>query len=244
MNIVKLGGSIVNPDGKYDNKAISRFIKIVKGSKDKFIFVVGGGKFCRNVQNSSKRFLKDALKNNQEVTHANDLLGIATTQINATYVLKKFKEKLGKKVYPEIILNPTQKIKSNCKVYFTGGWKPGCSTDKDMMLLAETFKANKVFKISDFEIVKNIKPIQLHNMSKVEKNNILTMAKEIEEMSWKDLDNLVGGKWIPGLNTPFDPKAAKIGLKLRKKLTLYIGRIEEFPKMVKGKKFKGTVVKG
>jgi len=60
----------------------------------------------------------------------------------------------------------------------------------------------------------------------------------------KDLQNLVGDKWLPGLNTPFDPFAVKIGLKLRKKLALYIGRKEAFFSKIKGEEFKGTIVEG
>ncbi|MEK6845916.1 MAG: hypothetical protein AABY26_04100, partial [Nanoarchaeota archaeon] len=153
--------------------------------------------------------------------------------------------KLGKVVCPEQILDPTRKeTAGNYRVFFTGGWKPGCSTDMDMMLLAKTFRAEKVFKISDFEIVKKIKPLELAKLSGEEKMRALKAAPEIQKMSWKEMVDLVGKKWIPGLNTPFDPEAAALGYQMRKRLTMYIGRKEEFPKMLVGKKFRGTVVRG
>ncbi|MBU0460262.1 MAG: hypothetical protein KKH52_01985 [Nanoarchaeota archaeon] len=243
MNIIKLGGSIVNPDGKYDQKVIAEFIRLASKSKEKFIFVVGGGKLCRKVQAASRGLLRTALRDEEKVKHGHDWLGIAITKINATYVLEKFKQKLGKEVYPEIILDPTRKIKSSARIFFTGGWKPGCSTDKDMMILAETYGAKRICKITNIAYVKKISPLNLAKLSSVQKEKQLKKAAEIKEMSWQQLRNLVGEKWLPGLNTPFDPEAAKIGDRLRKKAVLYIGKKEQFFNMFTGKKFKGTIVR-
>ncbi len=255
LNIIKFGGSIVNPDGRYDDRVISQFIQLVKKSKDQFIFVVGGGKLCRFVQDSSRPFLNAAWNNDETaVRRANDWLGISVTKINSEYVLQRFQKVLGEQVYPETILDPIRRVKEDKKngktakakhrVFFTGGWKPGCSTDKDMMLLAKTFRAEKVFKISDFEIVKKIKPLELAKLSGDEKVRALKAAPDVPQMNWKELVELVGNKWIPGLNTPFDPEAAALGYQMRKRLIMYIGRKEEFPKMLTGKKFRGTVVRG
>ncbi|PIN76338.1 hypothetical protein COV17_02855 [Candidatus Woesearchaeota archaeon CG10_big_fil_rev_8_21_14_0_10_36_11] len=244
MNIVKLGGSIVNPDGKYNDIAIQEFIDLAKNSKDKFIFIVGGGKLCRFVQDVSTPFFNEALQNEKSVQRANDWVGIATTNINAEYVLNKFKETFGDEVYPQLLLDPTQKVDTKRRLFFTGGWKPGSSTDKDMMLLAETFNATNVFKISDFKIVKDIKPTEFAKVPAEEKDKVLSEANDIHGMTWNDLHSLVGAEWIPGLSTPFDPKAVQIGLKMKSTLTLYMGRKEEFPKMLTGKKFVGTIVKG
>ncbi len=242
MNIIKFGGSILNPDGKYNQKVIQEFIHLVKNSKEKFLFVVGGGKLCRLIQSASQPFLTNAFKEKNKISLANDEIGLAVTKINARYVLEKFQQKLKSQVYPEIILDPTQKIRSSARIFFAGGWKPGCSTDKDMMLLAETFQAKNIFKITDFPCVKKVKPLSLLNKSKEEKDNILSKAENITAMNWKELQNLVGTKWVPGLNTPFDPEAVKIGLRLRKRLTLYLGKKEEFFSWVKCKTFKGTLI--
>lgn len=242
MNIVKLGGSIINPTGKYDNKLIDELIRLVKTNHEGYIFVIGGGKLCRKVQDASLPFLKMALHDDDKVRHANDWLGIAITKINAAYVLHKFKQRLGKQVHPEIILDPTRKIKSSARIYFAGGWKPGCSTDKDMMLLAETYGAQKIIKITNIEYIKQVSPAKLSRLSEPEKKKILAEAKNIKEMSWQQLINLVGTEWKPGLNTPFDPQAAELGYRLRKKVALLLGRKEELPKMLTGRKFKGTTV--
>ncbi len=250
INIVKLGGSIINPDGKYDLAAIARFINITKNSKDQFIFVVGGGKLCRFIQTTSKPFLEQALHHEDAVSLANDELGIAVTKINARFIRERFEQALDKKstsnkqVHPEILLDPTQKIQSTARIFVACGWKPGCSTDHDMMLLANAFNATRVFKISNFPIVKDISPSKLAKLSSVDQQKALANAQDLKQITWKQLNNLVGTNWKAGLNTPFDPQAAQLGLQRAQQLTLYIGQQEEFFRFMETQKFKGTCVKG
>ncbi len=246
MNIIKLGGSIINPNGKYDDNFINKLIQLVGKSKEKFIFIVGGGKLCRNIQHKSKTILKKALLDSDKVNYANDWLGIAVTHINAHYVLEKFKMKLGKNVYPELLMDPTAKVKSSSRIFFAGGWKPGHSTDTDMMILAKTFEVGKAFKISDIKYVKDINPIKFSKLSKKKKRKTFQNAEIIETMTWPQLKALVGTKWIPGLNTPFDEEAVKIGLKSEKKekkITLHIGNKEALTNLLNHKRFKSTIIK-
>jgi uridylate kinase len=243
MNIVKFGGSIVNPNGKYDNTVIREFITLVRNSKEKFVFVVGGGKICRKMQDACQPFLEEALER-EHIDLARDSIGIAATKINARYVLRRFQEAFGKSVYPEIILDPTQAVNTRFKIFIAAGWKPGMSTDADMMLLAQTFGGERVFKISNFAYVKNVRPTDLVNLSEEEQKSRLATAEDIKSMKWSQLRDLVGTEWISGLNTPFDPAAVKVGMKLRKQVTLYIGQKEEFMRFLKVGSFHGTVVSG
>ena len=57
--------------------------------------------------------------------------------------------------------------------------------------------------------------------------------------------DLVGTKWIPGLNTPLDPLAARLGYEI-KTVSLYICRESELDKILSGNlgTFKGTIVSG
>ena len=242
MNIIKVGGSIINPDGKYDSNVIEELILLVQKSKDTSIFVVGGGKLCRRVQDAATPFLKDAL--GAEVSLASDLIGIAVTKINAQHVMEEFQKKLGKAVYPEILQDPTTKIGSSCNVFFMGGWKPGYSTDKDLMLLAETFGAKNVFKMTNFRMVKHIHPQELQGLSHDEKEKKLMRAKDLPTLTWRELKTLAGTQWTPGLNTPFDPRAVEVGYTLRRKVVLYLGQKEELLKKLQGLPFIGTTVKG
>ncbi len=240
MNIIKLGGSLVNPDGKYDDKLLSKLVKAID-NKQEYLFVVGGGVICRQSQDATAKFFRKALPKSQ-LNHSRDEIGIAVTKINARYVLDKLKKKYGDIVFDEVLINPNLDYKSKARIYVAGGWRPGHSTDMDMMLFARKFKANHIYKISNFPYVKRFSPIEFAKSKN--KNKLLKEAEDIKQISWKDLQNLVGYEWVPGLNTPFDSSAVKIGVKMRKTLTAYIGPINEFFKSIKGKGFKGTVVQG
>ena len=71
-----------------------------------------------------------------------DWIGIHSTWLNADFV----KTILGKIACNKIVENPTKKIKFD-NVLVAGGWKPGCSTDYDAVLLAKTFGAKTIIKI-------------------------------------------------------------------------------------------------
>ncbi len=242
MNIIKLGGSVINPDGTYDDEAIGAFIRLARGNK-RFIFVVGGGTLCRLLQQASMTYLKKALPAS-EISLAADEIGIAVTKINARYVLGRFQKAYGARVYPEILLDPAQRPKSAARIFIASGWKPGCSTDLDMVLLARTFSAQTVIKLTNIAMIKDISPLELAGLSPEQQHKALAMAKGLPNMTWKQLRELMGDQWTAGLHAPFDPQAAALGCQLRKKTTLYLGKQEELPRMLAGKAFKGTVVKG
>ncbi len=239
MNIIKLGGSVINPDGRYDKTVISKFVALAQKKREKFIFVIGGGKLCRLCQDASEPYLRQALSQTKETDAARDEIGIAITRVNARYVLQEFQRVLGNDVHPEILHNPTQKVSSKSRIFFIGGWKPGHSTDKDMMLLAKTYNAKKIFKTTNFAKVKNIKAVDV--MKAKDKEKILWKAKDISCLTWNELLTLVGTKWSSGMNTPLDPSAVQIGKKIG--ATLYLGTTEDILRFFAAKKFNGTVVK-
>ncbi len=240
MNIVKLGGSIVNPDGKYDLKTINTFISLVEKSSEQFVFVVGGGKICRHIQDAGQPFVEAALPK-EDVNEARDFIGIAITKINAMFVLNEFAKKLGEDVHHELIYNPTEKVKSTARIFFAGGWKPGYSTDGDLMLLAQSFNGKRVFKITSIQKVRRVSPMDVQNVSGEEKQRLLDEAEEISKMTWQELADLVGTEWVSGMNTPFDPTAIDLGKSLPD-TTLYIGTQEEFFNFIENGEYNGTIV--
>jgi len=157
-------------------------------------------------------------------------------------VIDYFIKKGVGEVCPEVIKDPTEK-KEGFRLYFAGGWKPGWSTDFVTMKLAETYAAERVIKISDFEIVKDFSPLKVKDLSKAERDNILAEAKDLPTATWQKMVDLVGTEWVPGLNTPLDPIAAKLGLD-NKQITLYICRESELDKVLFGnlETFHGTIV--
>ncbi|MBU0629035.1 MAG: UMP kinase [Nanoarchaeota archaeon] len=216
--VISLGGSVIIPD-EVDTKFLKKFKKLIDkySKKDRFIIICGGGKLARKLQNEARKI--------KGTTHKDlDWLGIYATRINALTLKKLFKVK------KEIIIDPTEKIISDERVLIAAGWKPGFSTDYDAVILAKNIGASIVVNMTNVDYV-------------YDKDPKLGGAKPIKEIEWKMLRKLVGSKWKPGLNMPFDPIASKEAEKLGLKAAIVgkdIGNLERF---LKGKKFKGTLVR-
>jgi uridylate kinase len=154
-------------------------------------------------------------------------MGIAVTKVNAELVRIIF----GDKAYEKVIYNPTLKIKTNKKIIIGSGWKPGCSSDMDAVLLAKNLKAKTVINLSNICYVYDKDPKKFKE------------AKPIKKMSWQELIKIVGGKWTPGLNAPFDPIAAKLCMKLGLEVVIMKGTdLVNLKNFLTGKRFQGTVI--
>ncbi len=236
MNIIKYGGSKVSPTPETrDDKFIDDLIELTKKYSDQeFMIIIGGGALA------AKKVSEEPNADDER----KDWLGIEATWENAEYVIKRFQEAQVEFVCPDVIKDPTKKV-SGYRIYFAGGWKPGNSTDYVTMTLAVTYGAEKVIKISDFEVVKDLSPLKIKDLSKEEKHQKLEEAKDLPEATWQKMVDLVGTKWIPRLNTPLDPLAAKLGLE-NKFIILYICQESELDKILADdlEGFRGTIVKG
>jgi len=221
--IISVGGSIIVPKEGFDIEFLKEFLQMILDRVklgDKFILVTGGGATCRAYQQAAKEV---ADLSNEDL----DWLGIYTTWYNAEFVRMLF----GDLAYKEVIKNPTQKIKTNKPVILAGGWKPGCSTDRDAVLLAKTYGVKEIINASNIDYVYTADP------------KLDPQARPIEKMSWTELKKLVGDKWQAGANVPFDPMAVKEAEKLKLKLMFVKGtEIKEFKKILEGKEFSGTVI--
>jgi uridylate kinase len=221
--IISVGGSIIIPKSGFDVEFLKRFKNLIieqvkKG--DKFILVVGGGATCREYQK--------ALSEAHKVSKIDlDWLGIYTTWYNADFVRLLF----GKLAYEEVVKNPTKKIKTSKPIIIAGGWKPGCSTDYDAVLLAKNFGVKEVINASNVDYVYTADP-------KINAN-----AKPLKTTTWQEFRKIVGNKWTPGANLPFDPKAAKEAEKLKLKVIFVKGtELRELAKAIKEENLNGTVI--
>ncbi|HZX44251.1 MAG TPA: UMP kinase [Candidatus Nanoarchaeia archaeon] len=214
--VLSLGGSVIIPD-KFDISFVRRLGELIKKHKGKeFIVICGGGKLARNL-------MANARKINGITPKELDWIGIYATRINAL-TLKKI---LG--IKGNIITNPTKKIEEKERILVAAGWKPGFSTDTDAVLLAKNIKAGTVINMTNVDYV-------------YDKDPKISGAKPIEKISWKALRQLVGSKWKPGLNMPFDPIAAREAEKLGLKVVIVGKDLKNLEKVISGKKFKGTVI--
>jgi len=223
--VLSLGGSIIlNKDGQPDILFLKSFKKLIEArikKGERFIIVTGGGSLCRI-------FNKEMIKN-FSVSSANlDWLGISVTRVNAQLVKMIF----GDSAMPEIITDPTKKIVFNKKIILSGGWKPGRSTDFVAIKLAEVYGANTVINLSNIDYVYNKDPRKFSD------------AKPIEQMSWEYFrKEIVGLKWKPGMNAPFDPIASKLAEKLGITVTVLKGtNLPNLANFLDKKIFKGTVI--
>lgn len=238
MIIIKYGGSILNPDGRYSQDAIDKLVGLLQDNPDElFCFIIGGGKICRQLQDAAKQLLSPLLPDNQ-MNDALDEIGIASTKINAKYLLEKLSPIFGSQVCPQLLIDPHARPPSGFRIYLATGGVPGSSTDYDMMALVKVFNAEKAIKISDFPVVLDVKATQF------DKEKIGSYLP-LTEMTWGKMYELVGDDWLAGANYPLDPAACRIGRELAfKGFSLLIGQYSQLSQMVAGGSFAGTIVQG
>lgn len=224
--ILSVGGSIIIPKTGFDIPFLKNFRSLIleevkKGVK--FILVIGGGATCRTYQAALQEVIPSS-------THLDlDNLGIYTTHFNAEFVRMLF----GTSAYPEVIKNPTKKIKTTKPILVAGGWKPGCSTDMDAVLFAKNFGAQEIYNLSNIDYIYDSDP----------KEN--PGAQKFEQLSWTEVEKIVGVTWKPGLSKPFDPVATRLAKKMKLKVSFVKGTdINEVRKVLHGKPWKGTVIGG
>ncbi len=229
MIVISLGGSLIVP-GEIDWKFLKQFreeiIKQIKKSQ-RFIIVTGGGDVARKYQNAAGRVTE--LTSNDM-----DWLGVHSTRLNAQLVKTIFKSY----AHPRINKNPRTKEDLMChfekgeKIMVAAGWRPGWSTDYVATILADRLGAKKMLNLSNVKYVCDKDPKKFKD------------AKKIEKINWADFRLIVGDKWDPGLNAPFDPVASKHAQKIGLEVIVAEGRnIENLKKILDGEKFEGTVIK-
>src|SRR3989338_1009783 len=134
--------------------------------------------------------------------------------------------------YAEVVTNPTKKVKTSKPIIIAAGWKPGCSTDTDAVLMAKTYDAKAMYNLSNIDYVYTSDP----------KTN--PTAEKIMTISWRDFRKIIGDEWNPGANLPFDPIAAKTAEKL--KLTVGFVRgdnLVEVEQALSFGQFNGTTIR-
>jgi uridylate kinase len=160
-----------------------------------------------------------------------DWLGIHATRMNAHLVRTLFRDY----AHPVINKNPNDLedfYDFKEKILVAAGWRPGFSTDFDAAVLAKYFQAKQVINLSNIDYVCDKDPRKFPD------------AKKIKDISWTDFRKIVGNKWDPGMNAPFDPVASKIAQEAGLEVVIMNGRnIKNLEKYLKGERFKGTVIR-
>jgi uridylate kinase len=220
--VFSLGGSLIYPK-EIDVDYLKKFRKLILdgvSAGKRFGIVCGGGSICRYYMEKGKEI---RTLENEEV----DRIGIGVTRANAWFVRELF----GSIAHEEVIIDYSKDLQTDKSIVIGAGWKPGCSTDKDAVLLAEKYNADTVVNLTNVDYVYDKDPRKFDD------------AKPFEKMTWSDFKGIVGGKWKAGMNLPFDPVAAQLAEELSMKVVIINGNeIANLKKFLSGEAFKGTVI--
>jgi len=220
--IISLGGSVIIPD-QINTKFLAEFRKMILSktkANHRFFIITGGGKTARRYQSVADEIAgltRDDL----------DWLGIHSTVLNAHLLRTIFRAV----AYKKIINHPhdmQKKFKEN--VIIASGWTPGWSTDYIATKIAEKYKIKNIINISNIDYVYTKDPRKHKD------------AIPIKSINWKDFRKIVGNKWDPGLNAPFDPVASKLAQKLGLEVSIISSDVVNLDKCIDGGEFMGTVI--
>lgn len=218
--IISLGGSLVTPD-KIDLEFIKRFRDLILKNigKRRFFICVGGGKIARVYQGALAEFGASDIEK--------DWAGIGVSRLNAQIIKQVF----DNSAYSKVITNPSKKIGTAKDIVVGGAWKPGRSTDYGSVLLAKNNGVKTIVNLTNVDYVYTKDP------------NKFSDAKPLKNINWKDFRKIIGNKWVPGLSSPFDPRASQIAEKLKIKVIIVNGKkLERLDYFLNNKPFIGTII--
>lgn len=221
--VISLGGSLIVPPEGIDWKFLKKFRKLIieqlqKGKK--FFIIAGGGRTCRDYNEAASKVIKVA---GEDL----DWLGIHSSRLNAHLLRTIFFDV----AHREVIKNPTIHFSGNENLFIGGGWKPGWSTDYVSAMVAQEYEVETVINLSNIEYAYDKDPKKYKS------------AKKIKNISWKNFRKIVGNKWTPGLNMPFDPIASKKADDLNLDVIIMNGKkLANLKNLLEKKQIKGTLI--
>lgn len=224
--IISLGGSLLVPES-IDQVFVANFKKFIVShikAGYHFILVTGGGKTAR-------KYIEAAATVTKINDEDKDWLGIHATRMNAHLVRTIFREY----AHPRINTNPHDLedfYQATEPILVAAGWRPGFSTDFDSVVIGKYLDVGRIINLSNIERVYNKDP------------RVHADAKAYDRMSWKSFRKIVGNKWNPGMNVPFDPIASKMAEEEGMEIAIMNGGdLENVSNYIAGKKFVGTIIK-
>jgi uridylate kinase len=189
--VISLGGSLI-VEREINTQYLASFRKFILSQLEqgwRFFIITGGGSQARTyIKAASEIMGKEITKDDQ------DWLGIHATRFNAHLVRTIFRNQ----AQPEIVTDPEEDKLSEADIVIGAGWKPGWSSDYVATKIAQRVGATYIINLS------NIKQVYTDDPKKNPD------AKPIDKMSWADFRKMVGDEWTPGMNSPYDPIAAKL----------------------------------
>ena len=218
--VISLGGSVLVND-EPDTGFLREFQRLIlrQATKRKVFICVGGGSTARRYQKALEGFGSGP--------DARDWIGIHATRLNAHLLRLSF----GKDADQKLVEHPKYPHATRKKIVIAAGWKPGWSTDYDAVLLAQAVGSSTVVNLTNVDCVYDKDPRRYKD------------AKPLSQLSWANYKKIIGGRWAPGLHTPFDPIAAREAEKAKIRVVIMDGNDQKnFGNFLEGRKFNGTVL--
>lgn len=225
--VIKVGGSIVCPDGKPNVPFLKKFadgVRKIKKQGHEVHIVGGGGMLCRNYVSAAKEFgLEDT---------ALDVIGMKSGRFNALAIIAALND-IAYPVVPENF-DDIGKALSSGKVLVLGGLLPGQTHDAVAVQLAGYINADLVIKGTNVNGIYDKDP-------RKDKD-----AKHLDRITHEKLFEIAShDTFVAGTSSIIDPQAA---LLLRRSdiraIVLNIDDIDNLMKAVNGKDFTGTEING
>ncbi len=225
--VLSLGGSLIVPNGGIDTQFLINFNQFIRKQiaekQRRFFIICGGGTTARNYIDAAVEVTHRQLADEDK-----DWLGIHATRLNAHLIRTIFRDIAYSRFFKHY--DRSYDVADE-PVVVASGWKPGWSTDYCSVLVAEKYGAKKIINLSNIDKVYNRDPRKFAD------------AKPIEKINWKEFTKLVGDKWVPGLNTPFDPIATKKAKELALTVIILNGKnIYNLEAAIDGKSFMGSTI--
>lgn len=208
-----IGGSLVVPNGGVNTdflKKLNTFIRhhVEKGKR--FLLVVGGGSLARKYRDAGKEVIGTLTEEDL------DWLGIHATRMNAHLVRTIFQDI----AHPRIMENYDFKLHDWHEAVAIGaGWKPGWSTDYCVTVMARDQGSKMIVNMSNIENIYDRDPKKHED------------AQKLHDITWEQMEKIVGTTWSPGMNAPFDPIATKLAKSLG--FTVIVANGENFDNLEK-----------
>lgn len=227
--VISLGGSLIVPK-RIDWQFLKKFRELIiceikKGKR--FAIITGGGYAAREYAQAASKVTK-LTKDDQ------DWLGIHTTRLNAHLIKTIFRQYANQRINknPRTKEDLTSHFANGEGIMVAAGWKPGWSTDYVATIIAERLGAKKLINLSNIKYACDKDPKKYPD------------AKIIKEINWKNFRKIVGNRWDPGLNMPFDPVASKLAQENNLEVIIAEGKnLKNLKNILEEKEFQGTVIK-
>jgi len=221
--VISLGGSKIVPDN-VDDDFLWRFKKLIDSHpKKKFVAIAGGG-------STARRYIM-ALRKLGRKTKSQSIAGIGITRFHARFLARFFGDKANEEI-PTSMKKVKNLLRGN-QIVFCGALRYSKENTSD-----GTSASLAAYLEAPFINLTNVEGLYTSDPRK-NKN-----AKRISKISWINFKKIVDKiKYEAGQHFVLDKVAANIILK-NKIPTYIVGSLDSVDSILKGKRFKGTLICG